>query len=251
MWRLCKMRRNERTDPEKAIAFPGTLMLILLLILFPSGSSFAKVSGVCSDCHTMHNSQNDSTMATGGPNSTLLMNSCLGCHTGTNDGSNTIPYVYSTTEPTYGTNTLAGGNFYWVKTDDAKGHNVHSDNPDSLSAAPGAVIGACGSESCHSNLHATNTNYGTRQGCSKCHMMGNSSGPKGYHHKDDTGPVIDTAEEGCSASWQDIWEELDPAFRELRILTGSIPQTQMIITSILAILAPRLPLELSPLWAIP
>ncbi|HID30085.1 MAG TPA: hypothetical protein EYP19_08780 [Desulfobacterales bacterium] len=190
------MRRNERTNPEKVVAFPGTLMLIFFLILFPPGSSFAKVSGVCSDCHTMHNSQNDTTMATGGPNNTLLMNSCLGCHTGTNDGSNTIPYVYSTSEPTYGTNTLAGGNFYWVKTDDAKGHNVHSDNPDSLSAAPGATIGPCGSESCHVNLHATNTNYGTRQGCSKCHMMGNSSGPTGYHHKDDTGPVIDTAEEG-------------------------------------------------------
>ena len=91
------------------------------------------ISGPCSECHTMHNSQNGQPVAENGSSSqpfrALTIGDCIFCHTGTNTGTNNIPYVLSQSEPIYnfgGTrNTLAGGNFYWVhKGDDTKGHNV-------------------------------------------------------------------------------------------------------------------------------
>lgn len=189
------------------------------LIAVFSGPAAAKVTGVCSNCHTMHNSQNGSGMATGElppgdgpPHQNLLINSCLGCHTGTNDGNNTTPYVMATNAPTFtfngSGNTLAGGNFWWVAQGttaeyDSKGHNIFSDNADSLTEAPGRdAVGCGGSTSCHLNLHTTDTSYSSRQGCTKCHMMGesiNSSGyPNGYHHANDgTGTkYVDSAAKG-------------------------------------------------------
>ncbi len=66
-----------------------------------------------------------------GPYDALLNTDCIGCHTGVNAGGET-PFVMSTTAPIYAatgteenTNTLAGGNFYWVASGDPlKGHNV-------------------------------------------------------------------------------------------------------------------------------
>ncbi len=87
----------------------------------------ASVHGQCSNCHTMHNSQNNAPMTylagfgtTGGspiPNDTLLRSNCLGCHTGVNNGG-TTPFVYTTSGVRYNApgmpgNALAGGNFYW------------------------------------------------------------------------------------------------------------------------------------------
>ncbi len=162
---------------------------ILINFLFFNNSVYAKVIGPCSNCHTMHNSQNSKSVTS--DNSTynaLTKGNCLGCHTGINNGNNTIPYVYSTTEPTFGNDTLAGGNFYWVKKDDTKGHNVFPDNPDDfLSKAPGALIESCGTNCCHNNLSGVVSNAGYdslngRQGCTKCHMVNGQTGPIGYHH---------------------------------------------------------------------
>ncbi|NPA39523.1 MAG: cytochrome c3 family protein [Thermodesulfobacteria bacterium] len=106
----------------------------ILCVLMWMGLSWGKVSGPCSACHTMHNSQNSSPVAENGgssqPFEALLIGDCIFCHTGTNTGTNKIPYVLSTTPPTYNfggfRNTLAGGNFYWVQqtNGDRKGHNV-------------------------------------------------------------------------------------------------------------------------------
>ncbi len=96
--------------------------------------AMAKVSGACGDCHTMHNSQDGAAMASTGvfgtstpaddsANGALLRYGCVGCHTGDNSGGD-VPFVLASTAPTYGTNTLAGGNFYWVTTTDNTGHNV-------------------------------------------------------------------------------------------------------------------------------
>lgn len=124
---------------------PKKLTWLLMLYLFwISGPALAKVSGPCVDCHTMHNSQDGSSMAftiTGGTtsyttvaNSGLLTTNCVGCHQGTNSGGS-VPYVLTASEPTYGdtgsesnTTTLAGGNFYWVSTgiQNRTGHNVAS-----------------------------------------------------------------------------------------------------------------------------
>ena len=118
------------------------LMLVVLVaaMMVVSGASLAiaKVSGTCDNCHTMHNSQDGSAVVATGPNRALTKGGCVGCHTGTNDGSNVIPYVMSSGAPTYGTNTLAGGNFYWVAGatgTDSMGHNVATDSladPDAL-----------------------------------------------------------------------------------------------------------------------
>ncbi len=215
-------------------------IILILLIIAASDVPHAKVKGVCSNCHTMHNSQGGAPMArgdqawggTGGatdarPN--LLVASCLGCHSST--GADTIvtyngidfPIVYNTGG--YPTNPLAGGNFYWVKTDDTRGHNVFSDYPEETLnpvKAPGDSFGfsTCGTESCHKNIHGTvsgapgSPELNGRQGCTKCHMMGksvNSSGkPSGYHHADDT-----------DATPADGWRYVDSAAKGwYRFLSG-------------------------------
>jgi len=113
---------------------PGFVMMSFLctgiLTILPH-SVWANVHGQsCGNCHSMHNSQDGGDVVTGGPLRHLLADSCIGCHTGDNAelaSGGTTPYVYNTSV-TYGTDTLAGGNFYWVATDgegdDTKGHNV-------------------------------------------------------------------------------------------------------------------------------
>jgi len=167
-------------------------LIFIISLLFGNNFIYAKVTGPCVNCHTMHNSQNGVEVIAGGPYGILLVNNCIGCHTGTNTGTNTTPYVYSTSEPVFGTNTLAGGNFYWVTTDDTKGHNVFIDNDDNnLSAAPGDQgLAYCSTNSCHANLNRPVSNSGFsnldgRQGCTKCHMVTTNGYPKGYHHAND------------------------------------------------------------------
>ena len=175
-------------------------IILILLIIAVSDMPQARVTGRCDNCHTMHNSQGGTPMAVGElppgdgpPHQNLLINSCIGCHTGTNTGTNTTPYVYSITPPTYGSNTLAGGNFYWVKTDDTKGHNVFPTNPeDTLDPvkAPGDLgFSTCGTNGCHANIHGTVSDgsgggLDGKQGCTKCHMV-ETAGPKGFHHAND------------------------------------------------------------------
>ena len=121
------------------------IVLLLIIILLTYKGVFSKVSGPCSDCHTMHYSQGGQILATwetGGPFKALLIGDCVFCHTGTNDGTNKTPYVYSDSEPIYNfggeRNILAGGNFYWVTLNDNYGHNVAGiANPDTLSDPPG------------------------------------------------------------------------------------------------------------------
>jgi len=163
------------------------ISFLLWFFLFPSGIQ-AKVKGQCANCHTMHYSQHGGVLSewgTKGPYQNLLVNSCVGCHTGVNDGTNTIPYIFSESEPTYGTNTLAGGNFYWVAHGcDECGHNVTDIpgvNQDSnFSQTPGFVSGKTCS-SCHGSGNMVLTK------CIFCHD------PK--HHGDDSGPVAGDDEE--------------------------------------------------------
>lgn len=114
---------------------PGILVLILLAIMLPiSGTAVAKVTGPCSNCHTMHYSQNNSILPEwdeGGPHQALLTTDCVGCHTGINSGNADwdTPFVTDANQPTYGDtgtegDTLAGGSFYWVASDSSAGHDV-------------------------------------------------------------------------------------------------------------------------------
>ncbi|MEW6570405.1 MAG: cytochrome c3 family protein [Nitrospirota bacterium] len=142
------------------------------------------------------------------PHKSLVLYSCLGCHSATDSSTwkNSVtnaPVVFNSLEPVYNTTKgLAAGNFYWVLTDDTKGHNVFSSNPENTLnpvVAPGDPgRSTCGTDSCHADIHGTvvGAGYDGRQGCTKCHMVGSGTIPKGYHHLDDTGPVIDSAAEG-------------------------------------------------------
>ena len=113
-------------------------LIFILSIFFTivlSSHVNAKVTGLCSNCHTMHNSQGGAPVAveyrgsatTIDPQSSLVKYNCHGCHIST--ATNTIcsdgtPIVYNI-NASYA-NPLAGGNFYEMKAeiDDTKGHNV-------------------------------------------------------------------------------------------------------------------------------
>jgi predicted CXXCH cytochrome family protein len=123
------------------------VFITVLLLIFLSGFAHAKVTGVCSNCHTMHNSQNNSSMRlditviTGSgqgeckdchadTRAVLLSYDCLGCHAqGINGNSNIIggwPQIALNTSAT----PLAGGNYKEVIQAgpgdyDTHGHNVH------------------------------------------------------------------------------------------------------------------------------
>jgi len=151
------------------------LFLISFLLIYKQACS--KVSGHCSDCHTMHYSQSGGIIVgewkAGGPFKALLIGDCIFCHKGTNDGTNKTPYVYSESEPTYTfgeeRNTLAGGNFWWVTQNDNYGHNVAGiTNSTNLSKPPGydlnyrgydwpsgQQLNCAGNYGCHGKFSAT------------------------------------------------------------------------------------------------
>ncbi len=179
------------------IVFASLFCLGLLLLPVPG---MAKVTGQCAQCHTMHNSQGGAPMAVDiagnpqtAPNQTLLRYGCVACHTGTNDGTNNIPYVNSTTAPTYGAdgttgNTLAGGNFYWVAAaggaSDAMGHNVASDGLATQDATLGNTPpGGTGPLTSQLTCAGTTGCHGDRTKDSDFGAM------SGTHHADDS--VID------------------------------------------------------------
>ena len=136
--------------------------LILLCFAFlvcclgtPATAGAAIISGVCSNCHTMHNSQNGETMALIGgstiPNPSLARGSCTGCHAmGTGSkivtvGDSEIPQVMHTD----GTGDLAGGNFAYMLGQkgsgaaDSKGHNIvdfPGEEDDILNGPPGGTV---------------------------------------------------------------------------------------------------------------
>jgi len=189
---------NQKKYCGQMIASSVILSLIFFLVLFPSHNSYARVTGPCSNCHTMHNSQEGDSVEgfmafedDGTANRTLLATTCVGCHTGENTADSTTPYVMGLSKPDFGKdgNTLAGGNFWWVaqggSINDKKGHNVAgitiSDN--NLNSAPGQTEGFSRScRLCHSSLE---------DGCKNCHRI-----PK-HHANDGTGTkLVNTAEQG-------------------------------------------------------
>ncbi len=115
---------------------PGLSNLVCLLVMLLVPPAQAAVTGLCSSCHTMHYSQDGGALpewGDDGPYEALLTSTCAGCHMGANNGE-TTPFVFSSQPPVYGdsgsgadSNTLAGGNFYWVAQagGDTRGHNVH------------------------------------------------------------------------------------------------------------------------------
>jgi hypothetical protein len=160
------------------------------IAMFLASPVCAKVAGVCSNCHTMHNSQDGSHMMInttidgtsggthGGGYPSLTRGTCVGCHSGDDVTDGPIPFV-NTLGGSAPTTYLAGGNFWWVAqgaTHNAKGHNVKGVPgivADSLTIAPGGAS-MC-ANSCHNTLFAPNaTGIGgpaeLDTGCQGCHL---------------------------------------------------------------------------------
>ena len=203
---LCEKRRkglkqstsNERKEASMRQLKPVFLLLICMgIISFLPNLVSAKVTGPCADCHSMHNSQNGEVVDATGPYRHLTKGDCIGCHTGINSGGGTstgaTPFVMSTAAPTYGTDTLAGGHFWWVSTvgggNDAKGHNVlnlslQDGNITAAEGAPGGVVGC--SNSCHNTLAIAQTAVSSLgSGCEGCHTH------VAHHKGGDTTPIVD------------------------------------------------------------
>lgn len=146
-------------------------MLIVALIVaaglvLVSGQSFA---AICSDCHTMHNSQNGAAATYDGsttPNAVLLKGTCLGCHTTTASAVNGLNAQGVPQVKHAGTDNLAGGNFNLMASTDANGHNVldvdtddanipGTDVPPGSSVGLGGQLTCAGTNGCHGNRTTT------------------------------------------------------------------------------------------------
>ena len=175
---------------KKSLITLAVMLTVATLVVVFCGPAAAKVTGVCSGCHTMHNSQGGDIVATGGPFATLLTDDCVGCHSSSDSsttyslGTSTVPVVnYIGGAPT---THLAGGNFWWVADAggdrDAAGHNVLGiSGVDSLPFAPGGFN--CGSNNnCHKSLAEEQIMF-AGSGCQGCHLSP-------AHHADDSATVI-------------------------------------------------------------
>lgn len=108
------------------------LFIIMPLSFFLISSSSAKVTGICSNCHTMHNSQNGQAIVSTGSLQYLLRMDCMGCHGRATSnkieligGTIQTPQVYHN-DPS---GDLAGGNFAYITglkgtAADSHGHNI-------------------------------------------------------------------------------------------------------------------------------
>lgn len=119
----------------------------ILMTLVLCEFAYAKVSGNCANCHTMHNSQNatgmvsDLNYGTGSdpnctqchnePRQVLLRMNCLGCHGQDPGGASNIIALSNIPQVAHNAATdLAAGNYRYVfqsdpDGDDTHGHNVH------------------------------------------------------------------------------------------------------------------------------
>jgi len=149
-----------------------SIIIFIVSIFFSLTSTvsvIAMVSGPCSDCHTMHNSQDGSSMNFDDPNTSgvdeslipnqhLTRRTCVGCHAqgGTLKIIDGIPQVRH-----IDSSDLAAGNFAYMLGDkgggasDAKGHNVidFGNLENILDSPPGMVMesGPHGSQGTENN----------------------------------------------------------------------------------------------------
>jgi len=113
----------------------GKRTVIIIVVFLSSVLMYGyadAISGVCSNCHVMHNSQNNEPVNDEGPQDYLLNAGCVACHTAPTGQFSEFnaPVILHTNPPggQGGGNTLAGGDFYWVNLDEVAnaslGHNV-------------------------------------------------------------------------------------------------------------------------------
>lgn len=207
-WRSCLGNDGKILPNSFRLLFSFLLCFFCLI-----GTLNAKVTGLCSNCHTMHNSQDNAAMATLGgepgitPNAFLTRGSCVGCHAMGNAnkieslGINDVPQVMHTD----GSGDLAGGNFAYILgmkgsgASDAKGHNVidFDDDDGNLDGPPGSI-----KQFFHDNV--VNDGNLTCAGTNGCHGYrndGKGSGTTalvGAHHGNVDGKCDTASEVGDS-----------------------------------------------------
>ncbi len=158
------------------------------------------IGGKCSNCHTIHNVQNGQAVAyklnsslsdfvlnvsteypEGIPNEGLLITNCVGCHTSIGNDTivNNTPIIFNTSAFN---DSLAGGNFSYVLTNDSYGHNVAEITaPDAeLGLIPPGGVAMLSQLSCAGEF-----------GCHGDTSSGNNDvkGLKGAHHRNDWAPI--------------------------------------------------------------
>src|SRR4030043_1113263 len=134
------MNKVFRINREKV--YISGFFLSVLLIFIPSSIN-AAVTGECSNCHTMHNSQNAASMNLGktigigsygsdcldchGANRAVLLRmDCLGCHAWDINGtSNIVPNNMPQVAHSAATDLSAGNFKDVIDMGDSYGHNVH------------------------------------------------------------------------------------------------------------------------------
>ena len=186
-----------------------TFAVLAFSLVLPS-LCLADIVGMCSICHTMHNSKMGNPVAytrnsSGGiessdvPLDNLLKTDCIGCHSSggaetiVNMVDVTVPIVLNFNEPTYppdgsAMSSLAGGNFHWmIAGGDAFGHNVNGISGQDLrhpvGLAPGGTPRAAECANCHGTLATA------ASGCEGCHVP--------FHHANTTaGNTVTGEEEG-------------------------------------------------------
>ncbi len=185
----------------------------ILLVAFGSvlccASAYGAIQGVCSDCHTMHNSQGNAAMNFDGgsaPNEQLTRGDCFGCHA--QGGSSATIMMGTTVVPQVmhsGANALAGGNFGYITgmagsgAADSKGHNIGplTGTDSVLYAPPGGIVNIGGPS--HVTGRTVNTNTLTCAGNNGCHgyrhygsggdNLYKVKGVTGSHHKNVDGQL--------------------------------------------------------------
>ena len=143
--------------------------------LLPSIAGAGVVSGLCVDCHTMHNSQGNTAVNASGPQDALLTGTgCVGCHatggfnTGTNGMGDAVPNAPQVDDST---NTNNGG-YFDVAAADANKHNVADFLSENADVVLTTIPGGTGT-----------TANGTAPviGCSSCHTRpGHHTAATGY-----------------------------------------------------------------------
>lgn len=197
-----------------------TVCLVFLSVVMMYNFADA-VGGQCSNCHTMHNSQNGAAMSQDylgadlAPQAQLLRSDCIGCHSTATGQTSTFggPAVLHTTAPAgqgaagVTKYTLAGGDFYWVNAGTATmGHNVIDlpgiSGKDANFAnfdPPGWDPVATGSSFAFGQVAGGTANWASQLTCAGkfgCHgdhaIDGNFAGVQGAHH----GNAVGTGSDG-------------------------------------------------------
>jgi hypothetical protein len=194
------------------LLYVSCFLLIAFLMILPSVLQ-AKITGVCSNCHTMHNSQNGSAVVAEGPQPYLLNRvGCLGCHGQNPSGTQNIIPLGNVPQVLHkATTDLAGGNFAYITSgkprttgtdSNTAGHNVVDTGViDTDYTAAGAIIPPGDQHSVGSDINLNNFTCSGKYGC---HGERSESDKllavKGAHHTDDTVLKFGSIAEGNQGS---------------------------------------------------